>query len=286
MSAESDVYQPPPANNPSEISDSNERNEGRKNQFRLSEGVLLALAPAYAYLLTFQYEKGFTSYFGIPDSFIDITLGNVLTLAGVVLGFVWVYLMMLNGIVMFIPSSVGNHPLIKRHVITLSIYSLFVYIPAYIYDTRSMWVFAISTTLLGIFTYFILPLILFRDKRGYLDKLEIAAARMDRDDTTNLIGWYKARINPWFTILTLIFAYFVFIAYEAGRMKAANQQEFLTTSINDREVVCLRAYADKLILTPFDRNTRRAEKRFIIVSLNDLKNPLYVDAVGPLSTKP
>lgn len=261
---------------------------GKPPRFTFSEGLLIALAPAYAYLLTFQYEKGFTSYFSIPEQFIDVSLGNVLFLSGVALMFVVIYFLIVNGLVTLIPTSVGSHPLIKRHVITLGIGSTFLFIPAYLYDTRALWMLALSYSVLGILVYFVSPLILFRKEAGYMNKLEAARVRMDRGNgSTTLIGWSASEVNPRLIILGLVLVYFVGISHEAGRMKAAKQKEFLTASSSADELVLLRLYSDKLIFAPFDRNTRQVQKRFVILRVEDLKTPLTMDEVGPLtSVKP
>ena len=56
-----------------------------KRGFKLTEGLFLALAPAFAYLLAFNYEQGFAVYFNIPAKLIQVGIIEVLVFTGVAL---------------------------------------------------------------------------------------------------------------------------------------------------------------------------------------------------------
>jgi hypothetical protein len=240
------------------------RDNGRKrSQFPYSEGLLIALVPAYAYLLTFQYEEGFASYFGIPAQLVDINLGSILIPTAAVLVFGLLYFMVANGLVMFIPATVGDHPLVKRHVITIIVSSLLLFIPAVIYNTRRWWIFAIGSTLLGIFVYLLFPLLLFRTEGGYINKLEKAQLRLDRgNDAPTLIRWSAAKLNPRLILLFIFLIYLVVMSKEAGRTSAMGQREFLTMSSNAGDMALLRSYAGRFVFARFNRTAVRLKNDF------------------------
>jgi hypothetical protein len=82
-----------------------------KNQ-RISEGIILALASAGAYLFDFYYEKGFASIFKIPTPFISVTLTSILTFGAIVLG---VILFIMPPINLLMSLTISNaHPILKR----------------------------------------------------------------------------------------------------------------------------------------------------------------------------
>jgi len=54
----------------------------------LSEGILLAAIPAFGYGLAFLYERSYCDYFGIPSSFISLSISHVLA---VTVGLFWAF---------------------------------------------------------------------------------------------------------------------------------------------------------------------------------------------------
>jgi len=58
----------------------------RRAKFKLSEGILVAIASTGSYFLTYEFEVGFASYFRIPTELVSVSLVNVFFLTVLVAG--------------------------------------------------------------------------------------------------------------------------------------------------------------------------------------------------------
>jgi hypothetical protein len=274
---------------PAEVNKSDDRNEdsrttsGKRFNFSFSEGLLLAIGSSSAYLLTFQYEKGFASHFGIPPQFVSVGLLNVLFGAVLLLGFIFLLVSVVNLFVSFIPIRYSEEPVFVRRAVNLGITLLGVFILAYLYNTRLWWSIFVLGSVLLIFAAFVLPIFRNKNESTYIKKLEAEAKKEQGTMYPSIFNWAARRLGSnlpfvfWYSLMS------VFIAATAGDMAAGTQKEFLVATLApSNEVVLLRRYNDELIFAPFDRRTSEVQKRFIIVKVADLKVPLTLDEVGPL----
>lgn len=250
----------------------------------LSEGILLAGASATAYLFTFQYERGFASHFGIPPQFVNVALANVLFAAVLMLGFLLLIAGVANLFISIFYPSISRHPVLLHRATTLAMVSVFAFIPAYVSGSRVFWITFIGTVVLAVCVLFLLPIFSNRKEVGYVKKIEAQARKDQSESYTSIFTLAARRLGPnlplaiWFLLLG------VFLVESAGDSAAANQVEFLTTKpLSSNEMVLLRAYGDDLILAPFDRTTKLVQKSFLIVKVQDLKTPLTLEEVGPLT---
>ena len=87
---------------------STDKGVSKRVSLTLSDGILIAIGSASAYLWTFQYENGFASYFGIPPQFIIVGLGNVLLIAALLAGFVVSMFSMASGLISLLFPAISQ----------------------------------------------------------------------------------------------------------------------------------------------------------------------------------
>ena len=237
------------------MTDSKERNP------RISEGVLLALASAGAYLFDFYYEKGFASTFNIPTPFISVTLTSILTFGAVVFAVILLIMPTINLLMMLTISN--QHPILKRTLfpIILFVALLLTQIVFFGIENWRQWIFFLVLLAVVIFLQLVFPLITQRGGK-YIDKLE-AQDRVEAQFTDSYVI-IRNRFGNDFLLILLILILGSLIAQTAGTAEAVNQKEFLVTNTTP-EMVVLRIYGDNMICVPFNRSTGEIKQSFTIL---------------------
>ncbi len=250
----------------------------------LSEGILLAVGSSTAYLLTFQYEKGFASYFGIPPQFVSVGLLNVLYGAILLLVFIYVVFSLGNLSLIFIPTRYSGEPVFLRRILELGVTLLPAFAVAYLHNNLLWWSLFVGGALLLVFGSFILPLFRNKTESSYIKKLEAEERKKQNTAVTpTLLSLTVPRLGPKLPLILWYSLMSIFLVAAAGESAAQSQREFLVTTLAPQsEVVLLRRYGDELIFAPFDRKTSQVQKTFVVVKVQDLKTPLILEAVGPL----
>lgn len=252
----------------------------KRSGLQLSEGVLLAIASSWAYLLAFYYEKGFASYFKIPIDFIGIGLVNILVLAALVIGGLLFLFPLMNLLIMFFPRNI--HPVLSREFIPFGLIILLTIIQIYLYGMAGWIYWTVYLVMLIIIAcvVFVLPLIFHRKKEGYVNKLE-AQQQID-DGVSTLADQAAIRFGPNSLLIALILMLSINISENAGRAAALRQTEFMVTNTVP-ELVVLQIYGDNMICAPFDRNTKEIQRKFSIIKMaSDSKLVLNLENIGPL----
>lgn len=253
-------------------------------RFQLSEAVLLAGASAVAYLFAFLYERGFTSFFGIPTQFVNVSLVTLLIFGA---GVFTLLILTLGLIDMFFPFM-PKHPYLAHYIprLTLQLF-IFILIPIVLLEGHRwrLFVFMFGAWLGTVFLMLILPLITKR-KRG--DWKKIYDAEMEREiqqsppgpGLYNLIGNRYGLKNLSLSVFMIF--YCSLLASMAGEAQAMNQQNFLVLNTTP-EMVVLRVYGENIICAPFDRTAKEVKKGFLILKMaEDSKLIMNLETVGPL----
>lgn len=248
----------------------------------LTEGLLIAAAPAAAYVLALNYISGYASYFQIPMEFLSLNVTTMFVVGGKILSLAFlVYLFVLLPF-HFLPA--GDSPLLHR-ILAILPWAALLYIQVMFFGRR--WHEWRSTLFLFLFIaadFFLLPLI-HRDKTSYMEKLREENRR-----------FHAVRLTVAHQLLTSdrsrrIFTYGIWIwfsltaAQNAGRFEAMWKKEFLVPASRPESVV-LCAYGDYMILAPFDKRTGEVARSFSILKKeNGDPQLLQWESVGPLHVK-
>jgi len=214
------------------------KNDASRSTFTLTEGVWIAVASSFAYLITFQYEKGFASHWGVPPQFVTVGFVNVLYAAVLVTGFVFFAALLLNFILQLAPPRVFEHPVVSKRFIDIAYGSLITLAAAYFFNSKFWWILFISGTALLVFFAFVVPIFLNRGVTGYLNKIEAHENKIRTNSAPPSMSVFRLaarRLGPNLPIVLWWSLFAVFIAESAGDSAAANQKQFLVTMIAHRQ---------------------------------------------------
>ena len=127
---------------------------------------------------------------------------------------------------------------------------------------------------------FILPLLSFRDKRPYLQRLEeIHYKELQYDTVMDKIS-YAIGFN-WFRFVVVILV-LIWVAYSAGLGEARTRKEFYVL-VDDRDKVVVRIYGSTFITSKIDRKANTLSSQIEIIRLGEGQTlKLVGEAIGTL----
>lgn len=228
---------------------------------KISEGIILALASAGAYLFAFYYEKGYASAFKIPTSLIAVNLTSVLIFGAIFISIILAVLPYAN---LLMSLTIGRtHPAIQRAAIPVIIVFVFLSIQIYVFGFSNWknWLYILALLIVLLFLQFVFPLIAQRG-RTYVKKLEA-----QEDTERQFVDSYallQRKFGNESLLIILLFLVGLSTALSAGTAEAIRQEEFLVTNTKP-ELVVLRIYGDNLICVPFNRATGEIEQSFSVI---------------------
>jgi hypothetical protein len=254
-----------------------------------TEAAWLAIASAVAYLSAFIYERGYVSYFGIPQEFINISLIHLLIFGAGILSLLWGVFAFFDVVFPFIRPK---HPYLAPLVPWIAVlFLLIVLIPLFIFGWLGKWFFLFTLTgwFLFVFVFLILPLITYRKSGSWTERYNKKLESFSNRNQANTIQG-----GAWQTFIDKRFGYrhagfLILLAFQglilinlAGLTKAEKQEKFLITNTTPAMVV-LRVYGDNMICAPFDRSNKEIKKGFVILKIaEDKQLVLNLENVGPL----
>lgn len=234
--------------------------------FRVTEGLLLAAAPGYGYLLAYLYRRGFAERMHIPLEFIQVGLQDLLltTAVGIFLLFCLgrpmaaIYFRMLKG------ADTSNQRLVLRAAASwLVLAGSYALIYRRHLERVTVGVgFATLIVLLSLWSTWTLP-----------NNTKARPPSADLDD----------RLFQRFgrsTVLSIFALFFVAtVSYALGDAAALDRAEYLVTPSGQE--VALAVYGDRAILAPYQG--RRFDNKFRVLNLTDTPpTELETRRVGPL----
>ncbi len=237
------------------------------------------LAVALGYVMTYLYELGYCSAFGIPSEFISIGTTNVLIAVSKVLFSATVLFWVAYTFFTMTTKPKRRGP-IRRRFVLLGIIGLIYIVFAIDYPAAwRAWYFIIPLFIALIFLLFISPLITQSKVEGYRNKL-IAQDKIDV--ATNPINYIERYIGRSAVIILLLFLPLIALPYVNGESDATGQENFLVPSTYQSSVV-LRIYGDNLICAELDPQGAKMTGRFFMISMDDEPRPyLQLQKVGRL----
>lgn len=247
----------------------------------LTEGVFLAVASAYVYFITFVYEYGFCSYFGIPASLIAPNVSTFLV-AAFALGIT--LLPALHFLAFTTPLfKAARDP---KHRAYRDVYAFTAVL--LVAGILLVAIYGISLTgaalyvcaSLAFLAFFFLPAILSDRHLPISERLSKHADIQDEDPfvATNLFeGWVSYR-NIRIGLLAFVA---LGVAHLVGDAEARQKKQFVALKA-DQDVVLLRSYGDLLIFTKIDKEARVQGIRLMWLS-EKKELDLVTRKVGPVT---
>jgi len=243
------------------------------------EALFIALLTAGAYWLTFRYEAGYLSGFGLPPHLVEVSLQTTLTVTFAVSGVIWALFMIINLVLMFWPS----HPAIQDKVFRVGIMLLFPFWHLFNYGLRVQdWIIYVISFVFIMGFELIWPLLIFRDKQTLLERFISDEIAESGARGRTIAGRIFAAFGPAAYSLLLLFILGSFLAHSAGRAKAVTQKDFFVF-IDTPDIAVIRMNRDMILAIPFDRKTKILERQVVIRKIGTENVILRLDVdVGPL----
>ena len=234
---------------------------------RISEAVILALAPALAYYFTHSYERGYCESFGLPASLIHVELSTVLFVTGALFGLVYTVFLVINVMVSFLKLEGPhmNHPLI---IFVINNWMMFVVATMllFVYKFNKTGWFLFFTVVSFVFWMEFIPALIFRKRAPTLgERLNIFLEQVRQ--SAKLFGIIGARYGKNIVLLLILTYTINYIAISMGRSEAENKTSYLYSDVNDNLYVS-RIYGDKAFLFSIDNASNTPKKDFVILNIN------------------
>jgi len=261
-----------------------------KNEIRLwaRSGLSVAALSAVAYLLAFSYERGYARHFGVPSSLIRLSLTTVLQSMIILLGFLLLMFLVVNGLSTILLAHRSN--IIYRIILNKWPWFLLILGGTFIYggtEKKIPFLYPIlGILLLGLLFELIQPFLMKRQEKTYLEKLkalERERLESERKEPPSLSTYISGTRGGLFGLRLVILVYVLYlISSSLGDSEAIKQKNFLVVE-GQNDIAVLRIYEGRLICAPFERKTKEVQNSLLIIDSsgqNGLK--LNWEEIGPL----
>ena len=244
-------------------------------------GMLSAFMPVYGYYSSYCYEKGFCKQFGIPHSFIEISLSDVLKTIGILIPII---LLFYAGAEILFQARASKNPIIRG--LGRIFWIIFAFIVILMFVGWDKIIFYAFLTVLGIevFIEFIKPL--FAGFKGYKKKLESQQVENEKDVLLfdAILTEVIERIGGITSLIMFFLIFSLLLVGPVGEKHARNQKSFLVIE-SAPELIILRKYDQNFICSPFDRKKKEIKQTFYIKSVDQIGQQglqVVVEDIGPL----
>lgn len=251
--------------------------------FPLPEALAIAIASSIVYLLSFLYERGYATHFGIPPQFVSVSLTNLLIFGAAAFTFLYTATNLAGAI---LPLTRHQHPYLAFHLPRVVVFFFLLVIFPLLLFVGSGWMMVVAITascwLVLVFFVSITPL-LGKGKKGWKDRLDAAQEAAMREPPT-IYDHISARSGiPNFNLYVAALIIATLLAGLVGLSEATRQRDFLITNTTP-EMVVLRVYGENMICARFDRQNKEVKKSFSILKVaEDPKLLLNLERIGPLT---
>lgn len=247
----------------------------------ITEGVIILIGTALAYLASFLYEFGYSIHFGIPIEFINVTIQNILIYTVSLTIIFCLLVQWIDSILLMAQSGLD----LERNFVLMFVkkYGMWLLVAAIVilasgYDILAVVYFVINPGILIIFD-FILPLWRIGDAT-YLNGLRDILSRplTPRYDTERGLFSNKTfkMAYAWCAFICLLLTLCVI----TGRGTARTRSTFPVISSKDGIEVILRRYGDYFVLAKYDPEKRSLVGEFRLVAATEFKDPFTVKHLG------
>ena len=253
----------------------------------LTEGIMIALILASAYLWALYYEVGFCEYFHIPYGLISMSPTTVSASSLPAFFYLSLLVIFLLFVVFFVVyeqiSMLAFFVLIGMGSIWMVLFS------GEPYQSRIS-VAVLTLMVLGIFL--IPPYRRPRAEGNYWRRLWVHLLQTT-SPTAGTRSRLQLQVRPpeslLIFVIVIIIWFFIPLSRWLGKEEAKGWKNFQVIAAERprREVAVVRVYGDYLLTVPFDRTTKEFEKKLYILKISDmLEVPLVLEDIGPLRLKP
>lgn len=238
--------------------------EKNNKSFFSNEAILGVAATAISYLVAYNFEKSYLSYFEVPGGLVQVEIKSIIVAGLSVLGITCVIYQILDFITLIINDKYADKPMAKVFDSYGVIFIPSVILCLFIDLEWYMKIFALTVPFTNMWIQVLMPLFEIKKYGSYSDaQREVVECTQDNNA---LISRYKVLGNTSFWRLALIGMYLIIASQAAGYTAASNQTEFF---IDESERVLVRAYSVNAIMA-HSKNSNLTGT-FVVTSLENLK---------------
>ncbi|MED4697202.1 hypothetical protein [Peribacillus frigoritolerans] len=233
----------------------------------LDTGLIIGFITAIGYFLAYSFQKGYFTYFGITEIFINkIDIANIVLAISIVGGVLYTIYIFYDSTVKILDTF--SNVFIKFFKAAylpffISGITLVVFMPDFI-----KFIGFILVVILGLI--FIIPLLKHKDVQGYKNKIEKELVNIYEEGFTlrNIYFAYKniptMRIMFTASLLLITMPIGEFLGYE----KAERQREYFIIENKAQNYLVIDKFGDKFIIAPYDNKENTIQQEFQIIDIN------------------
>lgn len=228
--------------------------------------LLILLLTAGAYAIAFEYQAGYLSHFGIPETLCEVTPRELIVSGGALLGFATSIFFLTNWALDVLPKSWPT--VVRRRVVVLMLLLvLAINAATYSGGTRLGVILLVGIPAVMLLGELLMPLLAYSKLPTYAAKLE-ASVRADLSLTTpadSAIQALYSAMTPIVAILIFFLVIAAFIAQGLGERAAREQKTYLVSNDYYTPCVVVAALSEGLLCVAYRPDTRATigEYRFI-----------------------
>jgi hypothetical protein len=228
----------------------------------LSESIILAVVPAYAYTLAFAYEYGFTARFGVPASLVVGDLATTLWVLGTLVSSLFLVFWLSNLIFMFLSPAVGESPVARSvaRIAWLSLYALALGRLAEASGREALAGVLIAVALGWIFE-FGLPMLTQRHRRTITERAD--AQERTESKVEDLVEFLRRRLGSGTYNIIAVAIGALIGAQLAGDARARNQSRYFILPTLPPQVI-IRVYHDHMLTAEADLAAKKLTGRIAV----------------------
>ena len=240
------------------------KEETTRSSFFTNEAILGLAVTAISYLVAYNFEKSYLSYFEVPGDLVQVEVKSIIVAGLSVLGLTGLVYQALDLITTVINSKYADKPLAK----VFDSHGL-IFVPSLIlcFFVDAPWyqkLFFLTVPFVNMWIQLIMPLFEIKNYGSYSEAQREVIEFTQK--TSGLVQRYKVLGNASFWRLALISVYLIIAGQAAGYTVASNQKDFYT---DESERVLIRTYSENAIMAYLDGNGLTGV--FVVTSLDDLK---------------
>ena len=261
------------------------------NGITVTDGILIAVLSADAYLFGYAYQRGYNGYYNMPSVFSKVGLAEILTLGVLAIVYASIILTLALPLILvlykgsLLATATRKRLFVAGYFLILAEVTFLtqgLYIPIWVIVGLGIAIIAID---------FLYPLVRQCTLKKYSEKLESTATLYDGlysffDGARRILFFGKqGRLESSLIYLVLITSIGTALSFSYGNHSAQRKVNYLVANTSP-EMVVLTMFDDYVVLSPFDRNTKELQPVFLVQKLD--KSPSIVFAlepVGPLKPK-
>lgn len=237
-----------------------------KKENYITEGIIIAAFTLLSYVMAYEYETGFCSYWGIPRFFIDISLTAVVSAGLSIFFFVLWLLIIMNVPIMFFDKALSKEDSLQKRFIVSHLIFLAVLIASLRgYGISFIPIFLAGSVIVLDLFCFILPWWIDKKKNpgsaSFFERL--SRSFQDQREPKNIYDWLMsiAGAKPVY-IFIIILPLLTLVASAAGSASAKNATQFML--VESENLILIKKYGENYFLRPIDSSSNKVASEIIV----------------------